>query len=72
MKTAQGMLTTFQDTIRVKQGCRLNPLLFYVFLDDLELQRTLSCEFAQLPQQYGHIAAIPLSAYDMLGFYIHS
>lgn len=36
IKTSQGLSEVFQATIGVKQGCPLSPLLFGLYLDDLE------------------------------------
>ena len=68
VKTAEGLSSTFQSIIGVKQGCPLSPLLFGIFMDDFELhvQRTVSPALAQLPQLCGSPVPPLLFADDML------
>ena len=68
VKTDEGLSSTFQSIIGVKQGCPLSPLLFGIFMDDFELhvQRTVPAALAQLPLLCGSPVPPLLFADDML------
>ena len=68
IKTEEGLSSTFQSTIGVKQGCPLSPLLFGIFLDDFELhvKGTVPPEIAQLPMLCDRPVPPLLFADDML------
>ncbi len=58
--TQAGLTDTFRCTAGVKQGCPANPLLFGLFLDDLEAKLKAESESIDAPSLLSTIVAILL------------
>jgi hypothetical protein len=63
--TQAGLTDAFRCTIGVKQGCPASPLLFGLFLDDLEAKLQAESESIDAPSLLGTLIAILLFADDI-------